>query len=74
MLGIYNYLCTILDVHHCRPSMYASRFVGFERYTSDPKIPTFCKFDYVSLLLIGILFVWSLQTGDIIFLQCICNE
>ena len=29
MLGIYNYLCTILDVHHCRPSMYASRFVGF---------------------------------------------
>ena len=29
MLGIYNYLCTILDVHHCRPSMYASCFVGF---------------------------------------------
>ena len=29
MLGIYNYLCTILDVHHWRPSMYSSRFVGF---------------------------------------------
>ena len=35
--------------------------------TPDPKIPTFCKFDYFSLLLIGIPSVWSLQTGDIIF-------
>ena len=52
MLGIYNYLCTILDVH-CRPSMYASRFVVFLSDTPDPKIPTFCKFDYFSLLLVG---------------------
>ena len=29
MLGIYNYLCTFLDVHQGRPSMYVSRFVGF---------------------------------------------
>ena len=67
MLSIYNYLCTILDVHHCCLFMYVSRFVGFLSGTLDPKIPTFCKFDYFSLLLIGIPSVWSLQTGDIIF-------
>ena len=39
----------------------------FEWCTLDPKIPTFCKFDYFSLWLIGILSVCSLQTGIIIF-------
>ena len=67
MLGIYNYLCTILDVHQSRPSMYASCFVGFLSDTPDPKIPTFCKFDYFLLLLVGIPCMCLLKTGIIIF-------
>ena len=67
MLGIYNYLCTFLDVHQSRPSMYASCFYRFLSGTPDPKIPTFCKFDYFPLLVVGIPCMCSLQTGTIIF-------
>ena len=67
MLGIYNYLCVILDVHQVVHLCTLLVLSVFERCTLDPKIPTFCKFDYFTLLLIGILSVWSLQTGDIIF-------
>ena len=31
--------------------------------TPDPKIPTFCKFDYFPLLLVGIPCMCSLQTA-----------
>ena len=44
-VGIYNYLCTFLDVHQGHPSMYASCFVGFCDLL-DTKIPTFYMFNY----------------------------
>ena len=44
MLGIYNYLCTILDVHQVvHLSTLLVLLVLSD--TPDPKIPTFCKFD-----------------------------
>ena len=39
----------------------------FEWCTLDPKIPTYCKFNYFLLLLVGIPCMCSLQTGIIIF-------
>ena len=52
MLGIYNYLCTILDVHQV-VHLCTLLVLLVLSDTLDPKIPTFCKFDYLSLLLVG---------------------
>ena len=50
MFGIYNYLCTVLDVHQV-VHLCTLLVLLVLSDTPDPKIPTFCKFIYFSFFL-----------------------